>query len=136
MSDRPQAHQVAGWPRPHGYANVFSAAGRVVVTAGMIGWNPLSGEFESDNLVEQVGTALRNIVAALAAAGAEPQHVVRLTWFVTDRQAYIDGRMAIGELYRAVMGRHFPAMSVIFVSSLLEQRAKVEIEATAIVPPG
>jgi enamine deaminase RidA (YjgF/YER057c/UK114 family) len=133
MSADPQPVSVPGWPRPHGYADAMTAAGRVIVTAGIVGWNPLSGEFESDDLAGQVEQTLRNIVRILEAAGATPRHIVRLTWYVTARDEYLGSRAAIGELYRTIIGRHFPAMAVVFVSSLVEARAKVEIEATAIV---
>ncbi|MFN8572218.1 MAG: RidA family protein [Gemmatimonadaceae bacterium] len=133
-SSGPRAVTVPGWRAPHGYADGMTGRGRVVVTAGIIGWNPTTAQITTDDLAEQTGQALRNIVQVLAAAGAEPRHLVRLTWYLTDRAAYIAARPAIGEHYRAVIGRHFPAMAVVFVSGLLEERAKVEIEATAIVP--
>jgi enamine deaminase RidA (YjgF/YER057c/UK114 family) len=123
-----------GWKLPRGYAHGVSAAGRVIVTAGQIGWNPMTGEFESDDFTVQTAQALRNVVAVLNAASARPEHLVRLTWFVTDREAYVASRTAIGETYKDIIGRHYPAMSVIVVSALLESRAKVEIEATAVVP--
>jgi enamine deaminase RidA (YjgF/YER057c/UK114 family) len=125
---------VPGWARPHGYSDGMSATGRVIVTAGVIGWNPETQEVESDNLASQVAQALRNIVAILEAAGASPEHVVRLTWYVTNRDEYVAARQGIGVAYRSVMGRHYPAMAVVVVSALLEPRAKVEIEATAVVP--
>ncbi|MEP7344875.1 MAG: RidA family protein [Gemmatimonadaceae bacterium] len=130
----PATVHVAEWPTPQGFANGMSGRGRLVVTAGVVGWNPMTGLFESDDLSQQVGQVLRNIVRVLETSGAEPRHLVRLTWYLTNRDEYIASRMAIGEQYRAVLGRHFPAMAVVFVSSLLEARAKVEIEATAIVP--
>jgi enamine deaminase RidA (YjgF/YER057c/UK114 family) len=135
MSDAslPTTVRVTEWPTPQGFADGMTGRGRVVVTAGMIGWNPVTRLFETDDLAEQVGHVLRGIVRVLATAGAEPRHLVRLTWFLTDRDEYIAARTAIGEQYRAVIGRHFPAMAVVFVSSLLEPRAKVEVEATAIV---
>lgn len=130
----PRPVVVPAWRAPHGYADGMTGRGRVVVTAGIIGWNPTTLDIASDELADQAGQALRNIVEVLAAAGAEPRHLVRLTWYLTDRAAYIAARPAIGELYRATIGRHFPAMAVVFVSGLLEARAKVEIEATAIIP--
>jgi enamine deaminase RidA (YjgF/YER057c/UK114 family) len=112
----------------------MSAVGRVIVTAGQVGWNPTSGEFESDDFAGQTAQALRNVVAILAAAGAKPGHLVRLTWYITDAREYANARTQIGESYRQIVGRHFPAMSVVVVKALLEPRAVVEIEATAVVP--
>ena len=126
--------QPDGWATPRGYANGTAAAGRVVFTAGQIGWNPRTGEFETDDFAAQVGQALRNVAAVLAEAGARPEHVTRLTWYVTDREAYLSAGRALGEVYRAIFGRHYPAMAVVVVAGLLEARAKVEIEATAVVP--
>jgi len=126
--------QPQGWPRPSGYANGVAASGRVVAVAGQIGWNPATETFETDEMAEQVRRALDNIVVVLRAAGAEPGHVVRLTWYVTDRTEYLAARREIGDAYRALFGDHYPAMSVIVVAGLLDARAKVEIEATAIVP--
>jgi len=125
--------QPAAWPRPRGYANGIAATGETIFLAGQIGWDA-RGRFAPD-LPSQVGQALSNIVTLLAEAGAEPQHVVRLTWFVIDLPAYRSQQIAIGEAYRRVIGRHFPAMSVIGVSQLVEQAALVEIEATAVLPP-
>jgi enamine deaminase RidA (YjgF/YER057c/UK114 family) len=106
----------------------------VVAVAGQIGWNPATEAFETDEMAAQVRRALDNLVTVLRAAGAEPQHVARLTWYVTDRTAYLAARREIGDAYRALFGDHYPAMSVIVVTGLLDPRAKVEIEATAIVP--
>ena len=124
------------WPPPKGYANGIAAEGRVVFVAGQIGWDPATCRFESDDLVAQVRQALENVAAVLRAARAEPRHVARLTWFITDKAEYVARQREIGEAYRAVMGRHFPAMSLLVVAALLEDRAKVEIEATAVVPDG
>ena len=121
------------WGRAIGYANGVSAEGRSVFVAGQIGWNPRTCEFESDSLIEQVKQALENIVGVVRAGGAEPRDVVRMTWFVTDKSEYVAARREIGVAYRAVFGRYYPAMSVVFVNALLENRAKVEIEATAVV---
>jgi enamine deaminase RidA (YjgF/YER057c/UK114 family) len=126
--------QPEGWPRPSGYANGIAATGRLVFIAGQIGWNPKTCQFETDDFVAQTAQALRNIVAVLHTAGAEPRHVVRLTWFITDKPAYLAAQREIGATYREFMGRNFPAMSVVVVAGLLEDRAKVEIEATAVVP--
>jgi enamine deaminase RidA (YjgF/YER057c/UK114 family) len=109
------------------------ATGRIVIVAGQIGWNPISCAFETDDLVGQIDQALRNIVAVLAEAGAAPANVVRLTWFLTNRSEYLDARREIGRVYRERMGTHYPPMSVVFVTGLAEERAKVEIEATAVV---
>ncbi len=106
----------------------------MIVTAGQIGWNPVSCEFESDDFVAQVAQALRNVVEVLKAAEALPVHLVRLTWFITDRTAYMLAHKEIGVAYREIIGGNYPAMSVIIVSALIESRAKVEIEATAVVP--
>jgi enamine deaminase RidA (YjgF/YER057c/UK114 family) len=123
-----------GWARPKGYADGVGASGRMVFASGQIGWNPATGEFETDDFTAQVGQALRNVAAVLAAGGAEPRHVVRLTWYITDREAYMADGRGIGAAYREVFGKHFPAMAVVVVAGLLEPRAKVEIEATAVVP--
>ena len=130
----PHAVHPAGWTEPTGYAHGMSAEGRVIVTAGQVGWIPSSGAIESDDFAEQAAQALRNVVAILRAAGAGPQHLVRLTWFVTSRDEYWRSRKALGVAYREIIGKHYPAMSVVVVSALLEERAKVEIEATAVTP--
>ncbi|MDQ3697578.1 MAG: RidA family protein [Gemmatimonadota bacterium] len=126
--------QPDGWPRPAGYANGVAAAGRVICVAGQIGWDPVTERLESGEFTGQARRALANVVTILRAGGAEPRHVVRLTWFVTDRQEYLSARRELGRAYREVFGEHYPAMSVLFVSGLLEERALVEIEATAVVP--
>jgi enamine deaminase RidA (YjgF/YER057c/UK114 family) len=126
--------QPAGWPRARGYANGVIATGQVVAIAGQIGWNPKTERFETDEMAAQVRQALDNLVVVLRAAGAEPRDVVRLTWYVTDRAGYLASRREIGEAYRALFGDHYPAMSVVIVAGLLDERAKVEIEATAVVP--
>jgi enamine deaminase RidA (YjgF/YER057c/UK114 family) len=123
--------QPAGWPRPSGYSNGIVADGPTIVLAGQIGWDPISGCLV-DGLSAQVEQALRNIVALLAEAGARSTDIVRLTWFVTDMEQYRQNAKSIGEGYRRVMGRHFPTMSVIGVSCLVEREALVEIEATAV----
>jgi len=128
-----RALQPPGWPRARGYAHGIEASGRLVVTAGQIGWGP-DGGFPSSDLAGQVRQTLENVVAVLAEAGAGPEHVVRLTWYVTSREEYLAAQREIGEAYRAVMGRHFPAMAVVAVAGLMEADAKVEIEATAVVP--
>ena len=122
-----------GWRPPVGYADGVSATGRLVVTAGQVGWNPATGEFETDDFAGQTAQALRNIVAVLASGGAKPEHLVRLTWFVTSRDEYMAARKAIGAAWREIIGQQFPAMSVVVVRALVEPRAKVEIEAMAVV---
>ena len=124
--------QPRGWPRPKGYANGVSARGRLVFTAGQVGWD-MQGNFP-DTLAGQVELALANVVAVLAEAGAGPEHLVRLTWFITDRRAYLGAQSEIGAAYRRVLGRHYPAMSLVEVSALVESKALVEIEATAVIP--
>jgi enamine deaminase RidA (YjgF/YER057c/UK114 family) len=122
-----------GWKPALGYANAVAASGRTIFLSGQIGWNA-DQMFETDDFVGQVEQTLRNIRAILQHAGCSPRHLVRLTWFVTDKRAYLENQRAIGTSYREIIGRHFPAMSVVEVSSLLEDRAKVEIEATAVLP--
>jgi enamine deaminase RidA (YjgF/YER057c/UK114 family) len=123
----------AGWPRPKGYSNGIAVSGRQVYIAGQIGWDA-HGHFVSDELAGQVRQALVNICAVLAEAKAAPEHLVRLTWYVTSREEYYASLPAIGAAYSAVLGKNFPAMSVVAVTALMEARAKVEIEATAVVP--
>ena len=125
--------QPEAWPRPRGYANGVSAQGRQVFVAGMIGWNA-AAEFDSDDLVDQVRQALQNVKAVLAEAGATPEHMVRMTWYVTDRADYLVRNREIGAAYRDVMGHYDVAMSAVEVRALMEARAKVEIEVTAVVP--
>lgn len=125
--------QPAEWARPKGYANGIAASGTQVYIAGQIGWNA-DQKFTEQTLPGQVSVALRNILRVLEEAGGRPEHLVRLTWFVTSRREYHDEITAIGAAYRAVLGRHFPAMSVVEVSALMEPLAKVEIEATAVLP--
>ena len=125
--------QPEGWPRPRGYSNGIAAVGRQVFVAGQIGWDS-EGRFAAGGLAGQVKQALLNIVAVLAEAGGAAEHIVRLTWFVTSRDEYHGELAEIGAAYRAVMGKHFPAMSVVQVVALMEAEAKVEIEATAVLP--
>jgi enamine deaminase RidA (YjgF/YER057c/UK114 family) len=133
MSDDFEVLQPEDWALPKGYANGIAAEGRLIFTAGQIGWNPETCQFETDDFAEQTAQALKNVVAVLREAGAEPRHVVRLTWYITDKAAYLAAQREIGKVYREVMGRHFPAMAVVVVAGLLEDRAKVEIEGTAVV---
>lgn len=123
----------ASWKAPRGYANGIAAEGRVIFLGGQVGWNA-DQVFETDDFVGQVRQALMNIVAVLAEAGAGPEHLVRLTWYVTGKREYLARLGEVGEAYRAVIGRHYPAMTMVEVSALIEDRAKVEIEATAVVP--
>jgi len=125
--------QPAEWPRPKGYANGMAARGQTIFISGQIGWDS-NGQFSSDDLTGQTAQALRNIVRVLKEAQAEPRHLVRLTWYVLSRDAYIREARDIGAAYREILGKHFPAMSVVEVRGLVEQRALVEIEATAVIP--
>ena len=125
--------QPAHWAPPRGYANGVAARGRLVFVAGQIGWNA-SQEIESSDIVEQARQALANIVAVLAEAGAGPEHIVRMTWYVTDKREYRDAYGRLGAVYRDVIGRHFPAMTAVEVNGLIEDGAKIEIEATAVIP--
>ncbi len=127
--------QPPGWPEPKGYANGIEARGRLVVTGGQIGWDE-RGRFPAADLVGQTAQALRNIRAVLAEGGAGPEHLVRLTWYVTDIAAYRASLRELGGVYREVMGRHFPAMALVAVTALVEPEALVEIEATAVLPEG
>ncbi len=122
-----------GWPRPSGYANGIVAQGRYLAISGQIGWNEL-GELVSDEFLEQARQALRNVMAVLAAAGGKPEHLVRLTWYITDKNEYRRSLRALGASYREIVGEHYPAMALVQVAGLLEDGAKVEIEATAIIP--
>ena len=121
------------WKPARGYANGVAASGRTVFVGGMIGWNAQQ-EFETDDFIEQVAQALSNVVAVLAEAGATPQHLVRLTWFVTSRDEYVARLKELGAVYREVIGKNYPAMSLVQVVALVERRAQVEIEATAVLP--
>lgn len=123
----------AGWTRPSGYSNGIAAKGRLVFTAGVVGWDE-KGEFPGDDLPSQVEQVLKNTLAILAAGGAGPEHIVRMTWYVTDVIAYRERLPEIGGAYKALIGRNFPAMAVVEVSALVEPRALIEIETTAVVP--
>jgi enamine deaminase RidA (YjgF/YER057c/UK114 family) len=122
-----------GWLRPSGYADAIVATGRVVYIAGQVGWDPRTQHFATGNFVEQVRQTLENVVEALRAAGGEPRHLVRLTWFVVDRAEYLASRREVGSVYREVIGMHYPTMSLLVVAGLLEEEARVEIEATAVI---
>ncbi len=125
--------QPEGWAPPHGYSHGIVSSGRYVALAGQIGWNPKTSAFESDDFVTQVRQALSNVVTLLAEGGASADHLVRLTWYITDRDEYLAGRREIGAAYRELIGTHYPPMSVVVVNGLIELRAKVEIEATAVI---
>jgi len=125
--------QPPGWAKARGYANGVAASGRLVFVAGQIGWNGAQ-QFESDDFVAQARQALANVVAILAEAGARPEHIVRMTWYVVDKREYIASYRALGVVYREFVGRHFPAMTAVEVTALIEDRARVEIEVTAVVP--
>ena len=125
--------QPPDWKQPRGYANGVEAEGRLVFVAGQIGWNGQT-EFETDDFAGQVRQALENVVAVLAEAGAEPRHITRMTWYITDKREYMAKLREVGAAYRAVIGDHYPAMTLVQIAALLEERAKVEIEATAVLP--
>ena len=122
-----------GWPRPSGYAQGIVAQGRYLAISGQIGWNERN-ELVSDDFLEQARQALRNVMTVLAAAEGTAEHLVRLTWYVTDRHEYRDNLKALGAAYREILGTHYPAMALVEVAALLEDGAKVEIEATAVLP--
>ncbi|SDP78280.1 RidA family protein [Phyllobacterium sp. OV277] len=122
-----------GWPAAKGYANGMAAEGKVIFVGGQIGWTK-DQIFETDDFVEQAEQAMRNIVDVLASAGAQTTDLVRLTWFITDKKTYVAEQKRLGEAYRRVFGRHFPAMTLVQVVALLEDRALIEIEATAVIP--
>ena len=127
-----QVLQPSGWPMPKGYANGIAAEGRIVVTGGVIGWD--AEERLADGFVAQVRQALSNIVAILAEAGARPEHLVRLTWYVVDMDEYLANLKELGRIYRTIFGTHYPAMALLQVVRLVEKAARVEIEATAVIP--
>ena len=122
-----------GWPRPKGYANGISAKGRLIATAGVVGWNAQE-QFETDDLTGQFRQVLLNTLAILADDGAGPEHIVRMTWYVTDIDAYRNSLPEIGAAWRELIGKNFPAMAVVGVTALVEPRAKIEIETLAMVP--
>ncbi len=128
----PQVLQPSGWPMPKGYANGMAAEGRLVVTGGVIGWD--ASNVLADGFIAQVRQALENIAAILAEGGAKPEHLVRLTWYVVDIEEYLAHLKALGKAYREIFGAHYPAMALVQVVRLVEKAARVEIEATAVVP--
>lgn len=121
------------WKPAIGYSNGIAASGRLIFCGGLIGWNA-DQQFESDDFVEQAAQALRNIVAVLAEANAKPEHLVRLTWYVLDKKEYLNRLKELGKAYREILGRHYPAMALVQVQALVEDRARLEIEATAVIP--
>ena len=125
--------QPPGWARPKGFSNGIAARGKLVFIAGQIGWTG-EGKWEARDFAGQFRQALANILAVLAEAGGKPQHLVRLTWYVLDKREYMSALKAVGEAYRELMGRHYPTMAVVQVSGLVEPEARLEIEATAVVP--
>jgi enamine deaminase RidA (YjgF/YER057c/UK114 family) len=133
MSEQMKILQPPGWVRPRGYANGVAARGTAVYVSGMIGWDG-QGVFHTDDFAGQTRQALHNIVAVLAEAGARPEHIVRMTWYVLDKREYVAAWPAIGAAYREIMGAHFPAMTAVQVAGLVEDRARVEIEVTAVAP--
>src|SRR4051812_30263887 len=125
--------QPPGWARPRGYSNGVAASGRTVCVSGMIGWDG-QGVFHTDDFAGQVRQALQNIVAVLAEADARPEHIVRMTWYVLDKKEYVAAYKEIGAAYREIIGQHYPAMTAVQVMALIEDRARVEIEVTAVAP--
>lgn len=123
-----------GWPRPQGYSNGIIARGRTLYIAGQVAWDPLTQRFPGTRLADQVRAALANVLAVLRSAGGEPAHIVRMTWYLTSRADYLGQLEDIGAAWRALMGRNFPAMSVVEVTALMAAEARVEIEATAVLP--
>lgn len=122
-----------GWARPRGYSNGVLASGRVLMVAGQVGWNERC-EFESSDFLAQATVAMRNVVTVVRAAGGSPEHIVRMTWYVTDKNEYLAASRDLGRAYKELLGAHYPAMTLVQVAALLEDGAKVEIEATAVLP--
>ncbi|MGV3552122.1 RidA family protein [Rhizobium sp.] len=125
--------QPEGWARPIGYSNGVEAQGRLIFVGGQIGWNSQC-QFETDDFVAQVKQTLENVVAVVRAAGGEPHHITSMTWYFTDKQEYTGNLKGIGQAYREVIGKHFPAMGAVQVVALVEDRAKIEIQAHAVIP--
>lgn len=128
-----QVIQPKNWPKPKGYANGIVATGSMLFIGGQVGWDETE-TIVSDDFVKQVKQALLNIITILHEAGGKPEHIVRMTWYVTDRDAYMNSQKELGRVYTEVMGRHYPAMSLLVIKALVEEGAKVEIEATAVLP--
>ncbi|MGH8245020.1 MAG: RidA family protein, partial [Gammaproteobacteria bacterium] len=127
--------QPAGWKPPRGYSNGVAAEGKFVFVGGQIGWDE-NERFPSDDFVDQVRQALKNTLSVLAEARARPEHITRMTWYITDRRDYLSALHEVGQVYREVIGAHYPAMAMVQVAALVEERAKVEIETTAVIPAG
>ncbi len=125
--------QPPGWAPPKGYSNGIAAQGRMIFVGGMIGWDG-QGQFHTDDFAGQVRQTLQNIVAVLAEGGARPEHIVRMTWYVVDKKEYLGAAKEVGAAYREIIGRHYPAMTAVQVMALVEDRARVEIEVTAVIP--
>jgi len=123
-----------GWPRPKGYSNGVSASGKMVFIAGTIGWNPMTEKIESPDFVAQFKQALINIKTIMAEAGAKPEHMARMTWFVTDKAEYLSRLVEVGAAYREIMGKNYPTMAALEIRGLMEPGAKVEIETTCVLP--
>ena len=128
-----QILQPPDWAKPRGYSNGVAASGQIVFISGQIGWDAQC-QFQSTDFVEQARQALENIVTVLAEADGKPEHITRLTWYVVDRNEYLQNGKALGEVYREVIGKHYPAMTAVQVTALMEEQARVEIEATAVIP--
>ena len=128
-----QILQPPNWPRPNGFSNGIAARGRLVFIAGQIGWDEQC-QIQTDDLAGQVRQALANVLSVLAQAGGRPEHIARMTWYVLDKRAYLDASRSIGQIYRELMGNHYPVMTAVQVVALIEDRALVEIEATAVLP--
>lgn len=133
MSETPKSVNPLGWPRPIGFSNAMIAEGKIVAIAGQIGWDPITEELVSADFVQQSRQALANVISSLEAAGGKPQNLVRLTWYLTDRTEYLSHLKELGAAYREEVGSYYPAMSVVIVAGLLEEGAKVEIEALAVL---
>ena len=133
MSAMMQILQPPGWARPKGFSNGIAAKGKLVFIAGQVGWTP-QGEWQARDFAGQFRQALKNILEVLKEANGRPEHVVRLTWYVLDKREYLDSLKNVGEAYRELMGKHYPTMAVVQVSGLVEDEARLEIEATAVVP--
>lgn len=133
MSELPKTVNPSDWPPPSGFSNAMVAEGRIITLAGQIGWDPIVQELVSSDFVQQSRQALANLLTALEAAGGKAVNLVRLTWFITDRDAYLGSLKDLGKAYREEIGNHYPAMSVVIVAGLLEPGAKVEIEGTAVL---
>ena len=133
MNSQNKMLQPPGWPSPRGYSNGIAARGRLVFVSGMVGWDS-AGQFQTDDFVAQTRQALQNIVFVLTEASAEPRHIVRMIWYVVDKKEYLKALKEIGAAYREIMGSHYPVMTAVEVSALIEDRARVEIEVTAVVP--